>query len=90
LAIYKTTARPATATAAAAKEPIFLEAAPVNLGPFGDVADGETVGAIGDPVDLGPETPPMPVPVLPGAVPVANPAEPPDTPVELEDSSVII
>lgn len=58
----------------------------MNLGPVADVAEGENV----DPVDLGPETPPMPVPMLPGAVPVANPVEPPDTPVELEGLSVII
>ena len=69
-----------------------MEAALVNLGPFGEV-DGDTVGTIGDPVALDPEAPPTPVPVLPGAVPgvvpVANPVEPPDTPVELEDISAI-
>lgn len=62
----------------------------MNLGPFADVADGETVSTNGDPVDFGPETPPLPVPVLPGAVPVANPVEPPDTPVELKGLSVIV
>lgn len=62
----------------------------MNFGPFVDVADGETVGTIGDPVDLGPEMPPMPVAVLPGAVPVANPVGPPDTPLELEGLSVVI
>jgi len=88
--VYKATARPATATAAAAKEPKFFEAAPVNLASLGDEADGDAVGAIGDPVDLGPETPPLPVPVLPGTVPVANPVDPPDTPVELKDRLVFI
>ena len=52
------------------------------------MADGDTVGTMGEPVALGPEVPPMPVPVLPGAVPVANPVEPPDTPVELEEMSI--
>lgn len=53
----------------------------MNLGPLREVADGGTVGTIGDPVALVPEEPPTPVPVLPeaviGAVPVANPVEPP-------------
>ena len=85
--VYRATAAPAKATSAAAKETRFFEAAPVNLAPPGVVADGDTVGTIGEPVALAAE-PPTPVPVLPeavtGAVPVANPVEPPYTPVELE------
>ena len=81
---YMAMARPAANRAAAAKEPPLLDAAPVNLGPDGEVTDGETVGKMGEPVATGVMIAPVPVlPALPAAVPVAKPEEPPETPVEL-------
>ena len=78
-------AKPATTRATDAKEPPFLEAAPVNLGLDGEVAEGETVGTMGEPVATGGITAPVPgLPAVPAAVPVAKPVEPPKTPVELQ------
>lgn len=51
--LYRTIASPAATRAAAAKEPPHLDAAPVNFGLVGEVADGDTVGTIGDPVATG-------------------------------------
>ena len=78
-------ASPAATRAAATKEPPLLDAAPVNLGLDGEVADGETVGTMGEPVATGGMIAPVPVlPALPAAVPVAKPEEPPEAPVELQ------
>ncbi len=81
--LHRASARPKTATAAAANEPTVLVAAPVNgalPGPLGEV------GVIGEPVAPGPDPAPPegePAPVGAGAaVPVANPVEP-ATPDEL-------
>ena len=78
-------ARPAATRAAAAKEHPLLGAAPVNLGLDGEVAEGETVGTMGEPVATGGMIEPVPVlPAVPAAVPVAKPEEPGETPVELQ------
>ena len=78
-------ARPAATRAAAAKELPLLGAAPVNLGLDDEVAEGETVGTMGEPVATGGMIEPVPVlPAVPAAVPVAKPEEPPETPVELQ------
>ena len=74
---------------AAAKELVLLEAAPVNPGLFGEVADGEAVGTMGDPVAEGvPALDPV-LPAVPAAVPVAKPEEPPEMPVELPSMSIV-
>ena len=85
--LYRTIASPAAIKAAAAKEPPHLDAAPVNSGLFGEVADGDTVGTIGEPVATGGTIALVPVlPAVPAAVPVAKPEEPPETPVELREA----
>lgn len=85
--LYRTIASPAATKAAAAKEPPHLDAAPVNSGLFGKVADGDAVGTIGDPVATGGTIALVPVlPAVPAAVPVAKPEEPPETPVELPEA----
>ena len=72
---------PAPATAAAAYEPMFLDAAPVKVGPAVELepvgAMGD-VGTIGEPVAAGPVT----APVEP-MVPVAKPVDAGDDPEEL-------
>lgn len=85
--IYRATARPKIARAAALKEPIYLEADPVNA--FED-DDGPGIllpdGRIGDPVAEEPEPAPgFPVAPARPALPVAltNP-EDPRTAVELD------
>lgn len=61
----------------------------MNWGLVGEVADGEAVGTIGDPVAEGvPAFDPV-LPAVPAAVPVAKPEEPPEMPVELPSMSVL-
>ena len=81
--LHRAKAIPAATRTAAAKELALLEAAPVNRGLVGEVADGEAVGTIGDPVAEGvPAFDPV-LPAVTAAVPVAKPEEPAEMPVEL-------
>ena len=89
LYLHREKAIPAAASTATVKETALLEAAPVKRGLVGEVADGDAVGTIGEPVAEGLPAFASVLPAVPAAVPVAKPVEPPEMPVELPTKSVL-